>query len=158
MRPTPIADAAPRSPRPCCPLRLSASAFEALRACPYRFFAARVLKPAASADELDAEIEKRDYGTWLHEVLHRVPSRASEPPRRPAADEARLLRRSHAAEASRSRWRSTPATSCRSTASFEDLVPRYIAWLHERERKGWRWLEGEVEREIEPPARAGSQA
>ena len=44
--------------------------FEALRACPYRFFAQSVLGLRA-ADELDPEVEKRDYGKWLHEVLHR---------------------------------------------------------------------------------------
>ena len=52
------------------PDRLSASACEALRTCPYRFFALRLLH-LREADELDDEFEKRDYGTWLHAVLHR---------------------------------------------------------------------------------------
>ena len=59
----------PRAPG-LLPERLSASACEALRTCPYRFFALRLLR-LREADELDDEFEKRDYGTWLHAVLHR---------------------------------------------------------------------------------------
>jgi ATP-dependent helicase/nuclease subunit B len=50
--------------------QLSASAFEDLRNCPYRFFALRQLG-LKSVDELDAEVGKRDFGLWLHEVLKR---------------------------------------------------------------------------------------
>ncbi|MEO7104925.1 MAG: PD-(D/E)XK nuclease family protein, partial [Rhodoferax sp.] len=50
--------------------QLSASAYEDLRNCPYRFFAMRQLG-LQSVDELDAGIDKRDFGLWLHEVLKR---------------------------------------------------------------------------------------
>jgi len=50
--------------------QLSASAYEDLRNCPYRFFAMRQLG-LQSADELDASVGKRDFGLWLHEVLKR---------------------------------------------------------------------------------------
>ena len=50
--------------------RLSASAYEDLRRCPYRFFALRQLKLQES-DELESELGKRDFGNWLHEVLNR---------------------------------------------------------------------------------------
>ncbi len=49
---------------------LSASAYEDLRNCPYRFFAMRQLG-LQSVDELDAAVDKRDFGLWLHEVLKR---------------------------------------------------------------------------------------
>ncbi|MES2949916.1 MAG: PD-(D/E)XK nuclease family protein [Pseudomonadota bacterium] len=49
---------------------LSASAYEDLRNCPYRFFALRQLG-LQSVDELDASVDKRDFGLWLHEVLKR---------------------------------------------------------------------------------------
>jgi ATP-dependent helicase/nuclease subunit B len=49
---------------------LSASAYEDLRNCPYRFFAMRQLG-LQSVDELDASVDKRDFGLWLHEVLKR---------------------------------------------------------------------------------------
>ena len=48
--------------------RISASAYGDLRACPYRFFALRQLG-LQEADELDTEVDKRDFGLWLHAVL-----------------------------------------------------------------------------------------
>ena len=77
----PVRPTAPTVPADALPQRLSASAFEALRACPYRFFAERVLR-LSELDELDDEVEKRDYGTWLHDVLARLPSRARRAARR----------------------------------------------------------------------------
>jgi ATP-dependent helicase/nuclease subunit B len=51
------------------PLRqLSASAYEDLRRCPYRFFALRQLG-LQEADEIETELDKRDFGNWLHQVL-----------------------------------------------------------------------------------------
>jgi ATP-dependent helicase/nuclease subunit B len=48
--------------------KLSASAYEDLRRCPYRFFALRQLKLQES-DELESELGKRDFGNWLHSLL-----------------------------------------------------------------------------------------
>ncbi len=48
--------------------RLSSTAYEDLRRCPYRFFALRQLK-LQDADELDSELDKRDFGNWLHHLL-----------------------------------------------------------------------------------------
>ncbi|MBS0317446.1 MAG: PD-(D/E)XK nuclease family protein [Proteobacteria bacterium] len=48
--------------------RLSASAYEDLRRCPYRFFALRQLG-LQEAEELEGELDKRDFGLWLHAVL-----------------------------------------------------------------------------------------
>ncbi|MCB2019006.1 MAG: PD-(D/E)XK nuclease family protein, partial [Hydrogenophaga sp.] len=50
------------------PQALSASAYQDLRDCPYRFFALRQLR-LQSADEIEAEPDKRDLGNWLHAVL-----------------------------------------------------------------------------------------
>jgi ATP-dependent helicase/nuclease subunit B len=47
---------------------LSASAYDDLRHCPYRFFALRQLG-LQEVDELDAEVDKRDFGQWLHALL-----------------------------------------------------------------------------------------
>lgn len=52
------------------PARLSASAYQDLRACPYRFFALRQLRLDEAAELQDAP-DQRDMGTWLHEVLRR---------------------------------------------------------------------------------------
>jgi ATP-dependent helicase/nuclease subunit B len=50
------------------PDRLSASAYQDLRDCPYRFFALRQLR-LQDADELEEEPDQRDMGNWLHAVL-----------------------------------------------------------------------------------------
>lgn len=60
-RPAPVADGL-------LPEAISASAYQDLRDCPYRFFALRQLR-LQEADELEAEPEKRDMGIWLHAVL-----------------------------------------------------------------------------------------
>lgn len=64
-QPTPMPQ--PRAPQ-WLPQRWSASAYEDLRSCPYRFFALRMLR-LQSQDELDEDLDKRDFGTWLHAVL-----------------------------------------------------------------------------------------
>ncbi len=48
--------------------QLSASTYEDLRRCPYRFFSLRQLG-LQEADEIDTELDKRDFGNWLHQVL-----------------------------------------------------------------------------------------
>lgn len=48
--------------------KLSASAYEDLRRCPYRFFALRQLK-LQEPEELESELGKRDFGNWLHSTL-----------------------------------------------------------------------------------------
>lgn len=50
------------------PQALSASAYQDLRDCPYRFFALRQLR-LKTADEIESEPDKRDLGNWLHAVL-----------------------------------------------------------------------------------------
>lgn len=50
------------------PGALSASAYQDLRDCPYRFFALRQLR-LVDAPELAAEPDQRDMGNWLHAVL-----------------------------------------------------------------------------------------
>lgn len=50
------------------PQALSASAYQDLRDCPYRFFALRQLR-LQQVDEIEAEPDKRDLGNWLHAVL-----------------------------------------------------------------------------------------
>ena len=50
------------------PSTLSASGYNTLVACPYQFFATRMLK-LGSADELTDLPQKRDYGNWLHSLL-----------------------------------------------------------------------------------------
>ncbi len=48
---------------------ISASAYDMLRACPYQFFARQQLR-LQEIPELQAGLEKRDFGIWLHRLLY----------------------------------------------------------------------------------------
>lgn len=145
LAPTPLNRPLPRAPG-LLPKRLSASACETLRACPYRFFALRLLRLGAQ-DELDADIEKRDYGTWLHAVLQRFHTERARP-MEAEAERARL--HDIAADALREQ-RLDAAEFLPYSASFARLVPRYIAWLHQRDAAGAQWLDAERTLTAQPP-------
>ncbi|HWK83432.1 MAG TPA: PD-(D/E)XK nuclease family protein [Caldimonas sp.] len=150
VEPAPIGPSAPTVSAERLPLSLSASLFEALRACPYQFFARSVLG-LREADELDPELEKRDYGKWLHDVLLAF-HRDRDPGAGADADIARL--RSIGA-ASRESSGLDEAAFLPFAASFDVLVPRYVEWLHAREAQGASWAEGEIELRASPAALEG---
>jgi ATP-dependent helicase/nuclease subunit B len=141
----PIGMPAPRAAA-LLPPRLSASACEALRACPYRFHALHLLR-LREADELDAEIEKRDYGTWLHAVLMTFHEQRGQPDS-PEAECTRLLA---IAQEQKLAHGLDEADFLPFDAGFAELAPRYIAWVHERDAQGAQWSQGELDRQIEPP-------
>jgi ATP-dependent helicase/nuclease subunit B len=70
--------------------QLSATAYEDLRRCPYRFFALRQLG-LHEDDEIDTEIDKRDFGNWLHRVLRAFHESVGATGAPPMADRIRLL-------------------------------------------------------------------
>ena len=128
------------------PKSLSASAVQALRDCPYRFFATSVLR-LHEADELEAGLEKRDYGTWLHAVLHRFHTERHEPASL-ASEAATLLRCAGQLQAEMQ----LPADELLPyRAAFAAFVPRYLAWLHQRDAKSWRFEAGELAASAEYP-------
>jgi len=99
-------------------------------------------------EELEAALAKRDYGNWLHAVLHqfhsrRDPAAASLPQLMAAADAATLVLELDEAELLPFR------------ASFEQFVPAYLAWLAQREVQGWHWSDGESDHRIAPAALPG---
>jgi ATP-dependent helicase/nuclease subunit B len=133
------------------PPRLSASAIEALRTCPYRFHALHGLR-LREADELDDEVEKRDYGNWLHAVLHRFHD-GREAPDTAEAEAGRL----HAAAAAvRDEMHLDAGAFLPFEATFVAFVLRYIDWLHGRDAEGARWLEGERALEATPAEWGGA--
>ena len=145
QRPQPVAAAAlPRS--------VSASAVEALRDCPYRFFARHVLG-LREDDELEAELEKRDFGDWLHRVLHRFHETRAAP--EPVAEETRRLHDIAAQE--QQALGLDDEEFLPFAASFARFVPRYLEWLHRRDAEGARWQQGERELRIRPEAMGGTE-
>jgi ATP-dependent helicase/nuclease subunit B len=139
IAPTPIRRGAPAAAA-LLPTRLSASACEALRACPYRFFALNMLR-LREDDELERDVEKRDYGTWLHALLFEF-HRTREAPTDAAVEIERLLSLARETQAAQG---IVDADFLPFAASFESFAPRYIDWLHGRDADGARWLAGEDE-------------
>jgi ATP-dependent helicase/nuclease subunit B len=142
-------------PRPAAPDllpgTLSASACEALRTCPYQFFALRMLKLRESP-ELDEDVEKSDYGIWLHAVLERFHAERVAP----AGAEAETARLLDVARAVEHELHLEDPSFLPYAASFARVAPRYVDWLHARDRQGARWLEGEKALQARPPAWGGT--
>jgi ATP-dependent helicase/nuclease subunit B len=160
--PTPVARPLPTAAT-ALPARLSASQVEALRDCPYRFFALAVLR-LRQVDELDAEADKRLYGNWLHATLkhfhdHRaslatLPDAAATQADFIAAAEvamAALSTEGDAGDFERLRVDLLPFR-----VGLEALAQRYIEWLAGHEAKSWRFSGGEIGRRIVPAELGGT--
>jgi len=135
----------PQQPRPSgvslMPTTLSASGLSSLIACPYQFFAGRMLKLSA-IDELSDMPEKRDYGDWLHAILKTYHDRLLADQLSLTDDRVgllhsisdtwfvRVLKQSPAALGYSIRWRK--------------VIPAYVVWANERESDGWQFAFGEV--------------
>lgn len=142
--PTPIRMSAPGAAS-LLPRQLSASSCEALRACPYRFFALNMLR-LCEADEIEREIEKRDYGHWLHALLFEFHVNRGAPAAS-AVETARLI---DLATGTRRAQGLEEAEFLPFMASFSSFAPRYVTWLHERDDDGAHWLRGEAALSLRP--------
>jgi ATP-dependent helicase/nuclease subunit B len=128
------------------PATLSASRLEALRDCPYRFYSRAVLR-LDEAEEIEAGLAKRDYGTWLHAVLHHFHSQRL----RDAHDPGDLQQLQQAADAVTLSLGLSPSELLPFRASFETFAPAYVAWLTGREAQGWFWYSGETAHVLDLP-------
>ena len=138
MRPTPAAPALALN-------RISASAYQDLRHCPYRYFALRQLG-LKEAEEIEGELDKRDFGLWLHAVLQRFHAQLDQP----GAD--RAQRRSWLDTAALEEARAQRLAEDE-FLPFQSAWPRmregYLDWLAQHEAGGWHYADGE--RDAEQP-------
>ena len=119
---------------------LSATAYEDLRRCPYRFFALRQLG-LRSADELDAELDKRDFGNWLHAVLGHFHEALQESVE---ADKPRRLSMMEAAAARATREAGlSEADFLPFAAAWPAVRDGYLAWLTGHEAEGHAFVASE---------------
>jgi len=121
------------------PARLSASGYNSLVACPYQFFALRMLG-LSGIDELSELPEKREYGEWLHEILARFHQTLRDRDVR-EEERAALLEQITQDVFSRSLDKSGAALGY--FARWRKAMPAYLAWAAEREAQGWRFVFGE---------------
>jgi ATP-dependent helicase/nuclease subunit B len=120
---------------------LSASAYDDLRQCPYRFFALRILG-LQSVDELDSEVDKRDFGLWLHAVLKRFHEAFLLQP--PAHREVRQALLDEAATACTSAMALAEGEFLPFAAAWPAVRDGYLDWLEKHEATGAAFTQGET--------------
>jgi ATP-dependent helicase/nuclease subunit B len=130
-----------RCPAPSAPAltldRISASAYQDLRHCPYRYFGLRLLG-LKEAEEIEGELDKRDFGLWLHAVLQRFHTGLD------SADPARRRERLDAAAAEEARaQRLAEDEFLPFMAAWPRMREGYLEWLEKHEAAGWSYVEGE---------------
>lgn len=135
-------------PQPAAPAltvsQLSASGYEDLRRCPYRFFALRMLG-LQEQDELDTELGKRDFGNWLHLLLRHFHDALALQPQATPAQRGALL--DQAAQRA-TQEQDLPANAfLQFAASWPQVRASYLHWLAEHERTGARYQGAEIQRE-----------
>ena len=128
------------SAAPLLPLKLSASGYNTLVACPYQFFATRMLGLSA-IDELSDMPEKRDYGDWLHRILHNY-HEALRLDATPEAQRLALLMRVSdeifAPELAKN------AAALGYYVRWKKTAPAYLDWANARQAQGWTFAFGEL--------------
>jgi len=133
----------PVMPRPSAPgllpRRLSASGYNSLVACPYQFFATRMLG-LSGLDELSDMPEKRDYGDWLHRIL-RTYHETIRDTKVAMAERASLLRDISGKVFGQALAQSAAALGY--YARWQKVIPAYLEWANERESQGWKFSFGE---------------
>jgi ATP-dependent helicase/nuclease subunit B len=134
VQPTPIV------PPGDVPKSISISAYNALVACPYQYYARHILK-LNELDEVQETIEKRDYGERVHAILQHFHEQYPQVTGRDVAamtvalqrisEEvfADLLAHDFAARAWLARWRQS--------------LPAYLEWQVAHEAEGWRYAGSE---------------
>lgn len=125
LRPEPSGAALP-------PQSLSASSYEQLRACPYRFFALRQMG-LGKEDELDVDIDKRDWGIWVHATLHHFHQALA---RDPQADRLVLMRDAADQATQQLGLAREPGEFLPFSLAWPALRDAYLEWLREHERSG----------------------
>ncbi len=136
---------APCVPHSLIPNRISASGYNSLVVCPYQFYARHMLH-LNELDEVREGVEKRDYGEWVHDILHRFhrqfpvlnehPRSELETALQHISSEvfAPAVERDYLARAWLARW--------------QQAIPAYLDQQLKNEAEGWRFQNGEVPFEL----------
>ena len=123
------------------PQHISPSGYNSLVACPYQFYARHVLR-LNDLDEVREEIDKRDYGTWVHALLQRF---HGEHPLLMSEGRAHLtvgLRRISEEVFSDALQHDYLALAW--LLRWQEMIPAYLDSQLEREQAGWRYSAAEV--------------
>ncbi|CAN5166815.1 hypothetical protein BH11PSE11_BH11PSE11_18210 [soil metagenome] len=138
LQSTPPMRPAPSAPH-LLPEKLSASGYNSFIACPYQFFATRMLG-LSGLDELSDMPQKRDYGEWLHEILHLFHN-ATRDEVCTAERREQLLREISDRVFAEALEKNAATLSF--YARWQKVIPAYLEWAGQREADGWRFVIGE---------------
>jgi len=114
-----------------------------LVACPYQFFATRMLS-LGSADELTDLPEKRDYGNWVHDLLlqyHETVAQQQTP-----LEERTALLEQISEQVFEQVLEHEPA-ALPYLARWRKQIPAYLDWANAHQEAGWTFAFGERQRE-----------
>jgi ATP-dependent helicase/nuclease subunit B len=125
------------------PATLSASGYNTLVACPYQFFATRMLR-LGSADELTDLPEKRDYGNWVHDLLLQYHQTVAQQ-QTPVEERAGLLERISEHVFDQVLLHEPAALPY--LARWQKQIPAYLDWANAHQEAGWTFAFGERQRE-----------
>jgi ATP-dependent helicase/nuclease subunit B len=128
------------SAAPLLPAKLSASGYNTLVACPYQFFATRMLGLSA-IDELSDMPEKRDYGDWLHRILNHY-HEALRAQTTPVEQRLALLMR--VSDEIFSPELAKNAAALGYYVRWKKTAPAYLDWANARQAQGWEFAFGEL--------------
>jgi ATP-dependent helicase/nuclease subunit B len=123
------------------PAHISPSGYNSLMACPYQFYARHLLH-LNELDEVREELDKRDYGTWVHKILQRF---HNEFPRLENID--RKLLEAALQRISKEVFSDALAHHFLAQAwllRWQNLIAPYLDWQLENEQSGWRYLGAEI--------------
>ncbi len=135
------------------PQRISASAYASLVACPYQFYARRVLG-LDEVEEVSEALEKRDYGQFVHLILQRF--HGQFPLLSEQSDETLVASLEALTLAAFRRAIATNFLEHAWLMRWQAHIPDYLAWQREREAEGWRYEGGELARALPIPMEDGS--
>ncbi len=125
--------------------RLSASAYEDLRRCPYRFFALRQLR-LQEPEELESELGKRDFGNWLHSLLRYFHEALKAAPTPDLSGRVAMI--NIAAARATQELALSDSEFLPFAAAWPGVREGYLNWLADHEASGAVFDEAEVWREV----------
>jgi ATP-dependent helicase/nuclease subunit B len=124
------------------PDHLSASAYDRLVSCPYRYFVRYVLQ-VQPLDEMSEDADKRDYGEIVHRIFEEFHAVCAAP--EPAFESVEKLRQISRAVFNREVGDNPAFLGYRQR--FETVIEPYVRWWAEWTKQGWRFAQAELRRE-----------
>ncbi len=142
---------APVVPHDLIPASISASGYNSLLACPYQYFAARVLG-LSPLDEADKAMEKADFGSHLHRILylfhkkHPVVSDLPDAEKKLEALTEEVFEEALEADYLALGW----------ALRWKPMIPKYLEWQRAREKEGWKIAKIEADGKVDIPLSFGN--